>query len=328
MNKAIFLDRDGVLNDDPGYVHKIKDFKFLPHVVESLKRLNEYEFFIISNQSGIGRGYYSEKDYHVFNDHLVNELKKQGVIIEKSFYCPHHPDVSCDCRKPSPKFIKEASDEYDIDLNQSYMIGDHASDIGAGHNAGCKTIYLLSGHGVKHLDEARKEKPGYVAANIKQAADFILFNSEDKIIERRKLADLIRNIRGNGKKIVTINGTFDILHKGHEKILNEAKKQGDVLIVGVNSDRSVRKNKGETRPVNSEFNRAKMLANFAYVDFVTIFDEQTPIQMLEIIKPDVHVNGSEYGKQCIEASTVEKNGGRVYIIKLIKGFSTSRIIGE
>ena len=126
-----------------------------------------------------------------------------------------------------------------------------------------------------------------------------------------KTRDEIKNIadklRHENKKIVTINGTFDILHSGHLYILEEAKKQGDILIVGLNSDSSVKKNKGESRPINNEMERAKMLSSLKAVDYVVIFDEQTPIELLKVIKPNVHVNGSEYGEDCIEAETVKSN---------------------
>src|SRR3989339_697085 len=164
MNKAIFFDRDGVLNKDPGYVHKVKDFELYDGAVEALKRLKEFRFFIISNQSGIGRGYYKEEDFHKFNNHVLEGLKKHNIEFKKSYFCPHTKEMNCECRKPSPKFIKDAEKEFNLDLKKSWMVGDHASDIGAGKNAGCKTVYLLTGHGVKHLDEARTLKPEYIAA--------------------------------------------------------------------------------------------------------------------------------------------------------------------
>ena len=326
-NKFIILDRDGTLNIDEGYTYKTQDLKFFPDVFESLSRLKkEFKFIIITNQSGIGRGYYTEEDVRKFNNKMLEELKKRNIKIEKTYFCPHHPDHKCDCRKPNPKFIKEAEKEFNIDLKESWVIGDHGHDIGLGKNAGCKTIYLLTGHGVKHLDDARKQNPDYIAANLKQAADYMLFSKENKIIPRDKIEALAKSLKQKNKKIATINGTFDILHKGHEFILKEAKKQGDILIAGLNSDSSVRQNKGPSRPLNNENARAKMLANFDFVDYVVIFNETTPIKLLELIKPNVHVNGSEYGKGCIEAETVRKYGGRIHIVKLIKGYSTTNMI--
>src|SRR3989338_7826768 len=105
MNKAVILDRDGVLNKDPGYVHKIEDFGLYPDVMAALKLLKGFNLFIITNQSGIGRGFYTEEDFHKFNDHLISKLTKEGIEIKETFYCPHHPDEECSCRKPGTKFI-------------------------------------------------------------------------------------------------------------------------------------------------------------------------------------------------------------------------------
>jgi D-glycero-D-manno-heptose 1,7-bisphosphate phosphatase len=181
MRKAIFLDRDGVLNEDTMYPHKIEHFKLLPGVIEGLKRLSkEYIFIIITNQSGIGRGIYKEKDFMNFNNHLVSALKEEGIEIKKTYHCPHHPDDNCACRKPNPKNIINASIEFDIDLKNSWMIGDHPPDIQMGLNARIKTVYMITGHGSEHIDEIKKKgpKPDFIAENFIQAAKFIMENDK------------------------------------------------------------------------------------------------------------------------------------------------------
>jgi len=323
MNKAVFLDRDGVINEDSGYVHKIEDFKLYPDVLEALKLLNDFKLFIVTNQSGIGRGYYSEEDFHKFNNHLLNELKKEGIEIGESYFCPHHPDKSCDCRKPNIKFIKEAEKKYNINPKESWVIGDHPHDIEFGKNAGCKAVYLLRCHGEKHRKEL-KVKPDGITMTLLEASNFILSNG--KIISQHGMPELMQDLKKQNKKIVTCNGTFDILHIGHIKFLKEAKKQGDILIVGINSDKSVKENKGPDRPINNEKNRAETLAALECVDYVIIFDEKTPIKLLEKIKPDIHANGEEYGRDCIEAPTVKKHGGKIHLIKNYGGFSTTKLI--
>jgi D-beta-D-heptose 7-phosphate kinase/D-beta-D-heptose 1-phosphate adenosyltransferase len=147
-----------------------------------------------------------------------------------------------------------------------------------------------------------------------------------RLVPRHMLATLAASLRAKGKRIVTINGSFDVLHSGHLHILNEARLRGDVLFVAVNSDRSVKSYKGPGRPVIGERARAEMLLALRMVDYVHIFDEADPIAFLEEVRPDVHVNGSEYGEDCIESETVKRGGGRVHIVDRIPGLSTSGLI--
>ncbi len=172
--KFVVLDRDGVLNKDPGYVHKLEDFELYPDVIEGLNLLkNNFKFIIITNQSGIGRGYFKKEHMHEFNNHMLNELKKHGIKIEKVYFCPHTPEENCNCRKPNITFIKQAEKKFNINLKESFVIGDHPSDIELGKNTNCKTIYLLTGHGKKHK-EAIKNTPDFTANNLLEAAKWIL----------------------------------------------------------------------------------------------------------------------------------------------------------
>lgn len=144
MNKAVFLDRDGVINIDHGYVHTIEKFEFAPKAVEALQKLADSDFMIIviTNQSGIGRGMYEVEDFYKVMDYMENELVGEGVAIDDVYFCPHAPEDECDCRKPSPKMILDAAKEHDIDLSKSWMIGDKKEDILCGKNAGCKTVFI------------------------------------------------------------------------------------------------------------------------------------------------------------------------------------------
>lgn len=149
-----------------------------------------------------------------------------------------------------------------------------------------------------------------------------------KLKTREELKKIIEDLKKKGRKIVTINGSFDILHVGHIRMLQEAKAQGDVLVVGLNSDSSIKQYKSEDRPVNPQEDRAEMIAALACVDYITIFDETDPIALLDVIKPDIHVNGSEYGYDCIERPTVEKHDGKIHIVKLVEGYSTTNMIDK
>ncbi len=149
-----------------------------------------------------------------------------------------------------------------------------------------------------------------------------------RLLPRHALAMLAATLRNKGKRIVTVNGSFDVLHNGHLYILNEARQRGDVLIVGLNSDASVRSYKGPQRPIVPERRRAEMLLALRMVDYVHIFDESDPIAFLKEVLPDVHVNGSEYGEDCIEGETVRRAGGRIHIVDRIPGLSTTGVLAS
>ncbi|MBU0614627.1 MAG: HAD family hydrolase [Nanoarchaeota archaeon] len=175
MNKAVFLDRDGTINIDEGYTYKTEDLEFYDDVFESLKKLSHFKLFIVTNQSGIGRGYYSYEDFKRFNDKLVLALSENGINIEKTYCCPHSPEENCDCRKPNIRYLKEAEKEFDIDLKRSWVIGDHPHDVTLGKNAGARSIYLLTGHGQKHREDL-SAKPELIANSLSEAAEFIIQN--------------------------------------------------------------------------------------------------------------------------------------------------------
>jgi D-beta-D-heptose 7-phosphate kinase/D-beta-D-heptose 1-phosphate adenosyltransferase len=148
-----------------------------------------------------------------------------------------------------------------------------------------------------------------------------------KILAREALANKLEPLKAAGKRIVFTNGCFDILHVGHVRYLKDAKNEGDVLIVGLNSDRSVRQIKGPNRPIVSEKERAEVLASLECVDFVTLFDEPDPLVTIEKLMPHILVKGADWEKQAIIGKdVVEANGGRVVRIPLAEGASTSRII--
>ncbi|MCB1072373.1 MAG: adenylyltransferase/cytidyltransferase family protein [Chlamydiales bacterium] len=150
--------------------------------------------------------------------------------------------------------------------------------------------------------------------------------TKTKYILPEKLEEKVAEIRKSGKTIATLNGSFDLLHAGHLKMIHEASQQADVLILALNSDASIKKYKSPLRPIVTLKHRLEMVAALEFVDYVTYFDETDPIALLEKIKPDVHNNGSEYGENCIEAEVVKKHGGKIHIVKLIPGLSTSKLI--
>jgi len=150
---------------------------------------------------------------------------------------------------------------------------------------------------------------------------------QSKLKSLSELKSIAQSLKSSGKKLVTTNGVFDILHVGHVRYLSQAKSLGDILIVGINSDTSVRKIKGPERPINPEQDRAEILSSLEPVDYILIFSEQTPVKWLSEIKPDIHVKGGDYTQdKIIEKDVVESSGGKIIILPLVKGKSTTGIL--
>jgi D-glycero-D-manno-heptose 1,7-bisphosphate phosphatase len=170
---AIFLDRDGTIIEDAGYIKDPADVIFFPESFEALNMLQEnYLLIIITNQSGISRGLTTASEVREVNDYLVQVLKQKNILISDIFFCPHQTEDNCNCKKPNPYFINKAAETYNISLPESYIIGDHPSDIYCGINAGVNPVYLLSGHGRKHRNELDVDVK--ICDNIRDAAWYII----------------------------------------------------------------------------------------------------------------------------------------------------------
>jgi len=335
MNRAVFLDRDGTIIVDTYYLHDPEKLKLLPYSISALKQLQELGFLliIVSNQSGIGRGYFSEKTMIKVNNKLIDILKKNRIKISGVYYSPFYENSKVKkyrqkkkFRKPGPGMLLKAAKDFNIELSASYMIGDKESDIGAGINSGVKSNILIKGmYPFKNIEY----HPDKIVRNIKQAANWITEKEIQShiIMSREILKKTVTSIKKKKKKIITTNGVFDILHIGHIRYLNECRKYGHVLIVGVNSDDSVKRIKGKDRPIINQFARAEMIASLKPVDYVYIFNEDDPCSFLNLVKTDVHIKAGDYTiDQIIEKNTVERHGGQVILVKAIKGFSTTNIL--
>ncbi|MFC1559863.1 D-glycero-beta-D-manno-heptose 1,7-bisphosphate 7-phosphatase [Candidatus Margulisiibacteriota bacterium] len=188
MNKAVFLDRDGTINEDTGYLSHPSELKMIPKSAEAIRHLNEagFKVFTISNQSGVARGYFSEDMLQSIDKKLQKEVLKGGGYIDGIYYCPHHPEhgvhpykMQCECRKPHNGLIKKAAKKFDIDLGHSYMIGDKLTDIQTGKKSGMKTALVLTGRGKKESESKGfgGAKPDHVAKDLYTAVKWVL---EDK----------------------------------------------------------------------------------------------------------------------------------------------------
>ena len=156
--KVLFLDRDGIINIDKGYVYKIEDFIFIKSFLKGIHKFidNGFSLIIITNQSGIGRGYYSEKDYEILTTFYLNELRKKGINILDVYFCPHTKEDKCSCRKPNDGLIQSAIKDHNININKSILIGDKISDILAGEKAKIPKCFLLNTG--QEINEVNKNK--------------------------------------------------------------------------------------------------------------------------------------------------------------------------
>ena len=177
LKRAVFLDRDGTLNQDAGYTHRISDWIWLPGALAGLKRLREagWLLVVVSNQSGIGRGYYVWQDLRKLEAWLNDQLAGMGLDIAGWYYCPHLPEAGCDCRKPAPGMLLKAAAELEIDLAASWMLGDKLSDIQAGLAAGCSCGLIASCGNGADIEGARTIYPAVpVWPSLAAAAEAII----------------------------------------------------------------------------------------------------------------------------------------------------------
>lgn len=159
QNQTIFLDRDGVVNKEINYLYKIHDFIFIDGIFEACDYFQNlgYTIIIVTNQSGISRGYYQEEDYQKITSWMINCFKKEGVNILDIYHCPHSPTDGCNCRKPKPQMFLNAEKEYGINMSKSWMIGDKETDIMAASSAGISnTILVRSGHKIDEINSNSK----------------------------------------------------------------------------------------------------------------------------------------------------------------------------
>jgi len=185
QSRAFFVDRDGTLNEDIGYVSTPDELKLFPWAPQALRLINEAGFkaIVITNQSGIARGLYDELTFEAINSRLIEELTANGARVDGIYYCPHHPEIgvpryrmSCNCRKPQTGMLDAASSEHNIDLSRSFVIGDKSSDINLASNAGARSALVLTGYGRETLAHAKRWpcEPDFVAENLLDAVKQIL----------------------------------------------------------------------------------------------------------------------------------------------------------
>jgi D-glycero-D-manno-heptose 1,7-bisphosphate phosphatase len=178
MHKAIFMDRDGTVSEEVGYMYHAGLYKPFPWAGPAIRRINEHgiKAVLITNQSGVGRGYFEERIVGEVHDLLSADLARSNARLDGIYYCPHSPGGGCGCRKPQPGMLIRAQQDLDIDLSQSYVIGDKHTDVETAYAVGATPVLVLTGYGRQELDEHRDEphQPALVAANLMEAVEAIL----------------------------------------------------------------------------------------------------------------------------------------------------------
>ena len=186
MRKAVFIDRDGTISEEVGYINHPSRFRVFPYSAPAIKKLNENGWLaiVVTNQAGVARGYFSENLITEVHQKLKQELEENDAQLDAIFYCAHHPTVGeppyradCDCRKPKPGLVHQAASQFDVDLDQSWMVGDRYSDIELARNAGLRSAFVLSGYGRGEWEHQRidwQQQPDLVAENLLEAVEAII----------------------------------------------------------------------------------------------------------------------------------------------------------
>jgi len=353
---AVFLDRDGTVTREKGYLRDPQDLELEAGSADAIRLLNRAGIpaVLVTNQSGIARGYYTEKDVDRVHRTLHGLLAQQNARLDGIFFCPHHPEGSvevyrrrCACRKPATGLLRKASADLSLQLSGSYLIGDKRTDMQCAASAGMVGVLVTTGYGwqewAESLNDPASPQPDLVAGSLREAVQRIL--SEEhvrtepggpgnrsplwscKFISREHLRKRLAAHRARGETVVLADGVFDLLHAGHTEYLQEARKQGDVLVVGVHDDTSAAALKGPARPVYPAQDRIVILSALACVDYCVLLREPRADDLLGAVRPDIHAKGSDDAGENVSGNpTEERFCGEVRIVGPPKTRSTAATI--
>lgn len=334
MKAAVFFDRDGTLIREREYLSDPEGVELLPGAAAAVRIARRAGFapILATNQSGVGRGLFSEDAVGAVHARLAELLAAEGARLDAVYVCPHAPEAGCDCRKPAPGLLARAAAERGLDLRRSFVVGDKEADLALARAAGATGLLVRTGYG--RAEEPRLLASGLaggerVFAGAREAAEFAAGERVGKTTTLEALLPVAARARAQGQRIVFANGHFDLLHVGHVRYLRGARALGDVLVVGVNDDASTRALKGPGRPVTPAAERLEILAALDCVDFVLAFSGRDVSQLLLALRPDIHAKGTDYTEANVpEREIVASYGGRVAITGDPKDHSSSEIAGR
>jgi D-glycero-D-manno-heptose 1,7-bisphosphate phosphatase len=358
--RAVFVDRDGTLIRERGYLKDPDQVVLETGAAEAVARMNRSGFAVVlvTNQSGVARGYHTEEDVAAVHRKIESLLAADHAHMDGMYYCPHHAEgaveayrQACSCRKPAGGMLWRAAEELGIELRGSYVIGDKRTDAELARREGLTGILVRTGYGESEwkacLQEPDSEQPDRVVVGLEEAVDFICWAERNlrqpdasgpegegrpctwstKWASLRFLEKCLEAHRRRGEAIVLANGVFDLLHAGHVAYLQAAKEIGDVLVVALNDDPSVRDLKGAGRPILPVEERVEIVSALGCVDYCVVFRERTVDRLLEAVRPDFQAKGTDYEEASVpERDTVTRHGGRVRIVGPPKTWATTALL--
>lgn len=342
------IDRDGTLIEEKHYLSDPNEVVLHDRSVRAIKLLEREGVarVLCTNQSGVGRGFFTAGDVEKVHAHLQQLLAAEDAKLDAVYYATANPDSdepdqleARRMRKPARGMAKAARQDLGLESVPLFSIGDRLSDITFAHNCGGTGILVRTGYGKEceaQLAEESVHPP--IAPDLYDAAR-ILLNSlvlaeypDDVVLAKKlhspgQLRGIARRERSLGRRVVLANGCFDLLHGGHVSFLENARMAGDVLILAVNSNASIRRIKGEGRPILDEPARLQMLAGIRAIDYLTVFHTDTADEILEEIHPDIHAKGTDYKSDTVpERLTSKRLGIETVIAGAPKENSTRDII--
>lgn len=344
---VVLIDRDGTLIEEKHYLKDPEGVQLVPRAARALKLLEEQGIarVICTNQSGVGRGFYTVEDMNAVHERVAADLAAEGTAWDALYFAPVDPDADeatadeLAMRKPATGMAKTAIADLGLEGLPVYAIGDRVADVMFGQNAGGTGILVRTGYGrdsEKQLAEESLRPP--IASDLYDAVRIVLNDlvkkawPDDAVLAKKLKSPgeahaIAERKRSVGLKVVLANGCFDLLHGGHVSFLENARAAGDCLVLAVNSNDSIARLKGKGRPLLDEPSRLQLLAAVDAVDYLTVFYTDTADEVIEDVHPDIHAKGTDYTSENVpERITSKRLGIQTVIAGAPKENSTRDII--